>query len=133
MTPTPTMLRPEPYRPTKLAIRRSNLHRWGLFATAPIAAYELLEEAPYFLIAKKELSKTPSTETYSYYLDPETSIVGLGLAGLYNHSYEPNCCHEIDQVNELMRHYALRAIAPGEELTLNYGEENANNFLKGKD
>ena len=124
------MLRSEPHRPTKLSVRRTALHRWGVFATAPIAAHELLEEAPYFLIAKKELSKTPSTETYSYYLDPETSLVGLGLAGLYNHSYQPNCCHEIDPVTELMRHYALRAIAPGEELTLNYGEENAANFQK---
>ena len=127
----PTMLRTEPHRPTKLAVRRSPLHGWGVFATAKIAAYELLEESPYFLTPLKELRKAPSCETYSYYLDNHTSIIGLGLAGLYNHSSDPNCSHEIDQVNNLMRHYALRPIATGEELTIDYGQENAAAFLKG--
>jgi SET domain-containing protein len=29
-----------------------------------------------------------------------------------------------------MRHYALRDIAAGEEITLNYGAENAKHFLE---
>jgi SET domain-containing protein len=131
MTTAPTMLRPEPYHANKLAVRRSPLHRWGVFATAKIAAYELLEESPYFLTPLKELRKAPSCETYSYYLDNTTSIIGLGLAGLYNHSSDPNCSHEIDQVNNLMRHYALRPIALGEELTIDYGTDNAAHFMKG--
>lgn len=125
------MLCAEPYRPTKLSVRRSRLHGWGVFAAEPIAAYELLEESPYFISPLKELRKAPSCETYSYYLDEETSIIGLGLAGLYNHSSDPNCSHEIDNVNQLMKHYALRDIAAGEELTIDYGAENAAHFLKG--
>lgn len=124
------MLRPEPYHATKLAVRRSPLHRWGVFATAPIAAHEVLEEAPYYCVPKAELQ---SSEAYSYYLDEETSIFGGGMTGFYNHSPTPNASHEIDPVNELMRHYALRDIAPGEELTIDYGEENAANFMKGKE
>lgn len=131
LTTSPTMLRSEPHRPTKLAVRRSPLHGWGVFATAPIAAYELLEEAPYFTTPLKELRKAPSCETYSYFLDSTTSIIGLGLAGLYNHSSDPNCSHEIDHVNQLMKHYALRSIAAGEELTIDYGTENAAHFMKG--
>jgi uncharacterized protein len=130
MTPAPTMLRPEPYHATKLAVRRSPLHRWGVFATAPIAKHEVLEEAPYACVPKKQLAKAPACETYSYYLDDATSILGFGLAPLYNHHDTPNASHEIDQVNELMRHYALRDIAAGEEITLNYGAENAKHFLE---
>lgn len=129
-TAAPTMLRTEPHRPTKLAVRRSPLHGWGVFATARIAAYELLEESPYFVVPKRELRKTPACETYSYYLQDDASLIGLGLAGLYNHSATPNASHEIDQINKLMRHYALRDIAPGEELTIDYGQENASHFWK---
>jgi SET domain-containing protein len=127
MTTPPTMLRPEPYHATKLAVRRSPLHRWGVFATARIAAHEVLEEVPYYCVPKAELA---ASEPYSYYLSDDTSIFGGGMAGFYNHSAEPNTDHEIDRVNELMRHYALRDIAAGEELTLNYGEENAKHFLE---
>jgi SET domain-containing protein len=127
MTKPPTMLRPEPYHATKLAVRRSPLHRWGVFATAPIAAHEVLEEVPYYCVPKAELA---AAEPYSYYLTDDTSIFGGGMAGFYNHSEAPNTDHEIDRVNELMRHYALRDIATGEELTLNYGEENASMFLR---
>jgi len=81
-------------------------------------------------VPKKQLAKAPACETYSYYLDDSTSILGFGLAPLYNHHDTPNACHEIDQVNELMRHYALRDIAAGEEITLNYGADNAKHFLK---
>lgn len=126
----PTMLRPEPYHATKLAVRRSPLHRWGVFATAPIAKHEVLEEAPYACVPKKQLAKAPACETYSYYLSDATSILGFGLAPLYNHHDTPNASHEIDQVNELMRHYALRDIAAGEEITINYGAENAKHFLE---
>ena len=52
----------------------------------------------------------------------------MGNSGLYNHSFNPNVEYEIDKVNEVMRHYAIKEINVWEELTLNYGEENAKNF-----
>ncbi len=128
-----SMLREEPLRPAKIAVRKSKLHRWGVFAIAPIAAYEIIEEAPFFSVDRKQICKVPSCQKYSYYSDSETNIIGLGFAGLYNHSYTPNCSYEVDYVNELMRHYALCDIVSGEEITLNYGEENAKYFLKGEE
>lgn len=130
MTSAPSMLKQNLYRSPKLAVRRSPVHRWGVFAVEPIAAHELLEESPFFYISKKELKKTPACEPYTYYFDENWSIVGLGLAGLYNHDTTPNTDHQLDKLNEVMRHYATRNIKIGEELTLNYGEENAANFLK---
>lgn len=130
MTSAPSMLKQDLYRSPKLAVRRSPVHRWGVFAVEPIAAHELLEESPFFYISKKELKRTPACEPYTYYFDDTWSIVGLGLAGLYNHDTTPNTDHQLDKLNEVMRHYATRNIKIGEELTLNYGEENAANFLK---
>lgn len=127
-----SMLRPNPLGPVKLAIRKSNLHRWGVFAKKFISAYEIIEEAPFFSVDRKQINKVPSCHKYSYYLDCQTNIIGLGYAGLYNHSYTPNCSYEVDYVNELMRHYALCDIVAGEEITLDYGEENAKYFLKGE-
>ena len=57
-------------------------------------------------------------------------IIGMGNCGLYNHSIDPNVEFEIDRINEIMRHYSIRDIDAGEELTLNYGEENAKNFME---
>ncbi len=52
------------------------------------------------------------------------SMIGLGFAGLYNHSYEPNADWKRDHVNMIMEHFAIKDIAAGEEIVINYGEEN---------
>ena len=65
-------------------------------------------------------------------MDDERSIIGLGFCGLYNHSFDPNVEYEIDKINEVMRHYAIKDIDPDEELTLNYGEENVKDFFTDK-
>jgi SET domain-containing protein len=130
MTPAPSMLKQDLYRSPKLAVRRSPVHRWGVFAVEPIAAHELLEESPFFYLDKREIKKAPACEPYTYYFDEAWSIVGLGLAGLYNHATTPNADHQIDKLNEVMRHYSTRAIQAGEEITLHYGDENAANFQK---
>jgi len=112
-----------------MIVQRSNIHRWGVFAKDSIKKYEILEEFPYFKVPLEELNNAPSCVSYSYNLDNEFSIIGMGFCGLYNHSFDPNVDYEIDKVNEVMRHYAIRDIDAGEELTLNYGEENAENFI----
>jgi SET domain-containing protein len=122
------MMRESLYHSPKLVVRRSAIHRWGVFALAPIEAYELLEEAPYFVAPREELAALPSCNAYSYDLSDDELIIGMGFAGLYNHSTQPNVEFEIDKVNQAMRHYAVRRVEAGEELTLDYGEDNAAAF-----
>lgn len=112
----------------KLVVRRSDIHRWGVFARQRIKKYEILEEFPYFLIPTEEINQCNSCIPYSYVLDDKFSIIGMGFCGLYNHNSESNVNFEIDKVNEVMRHYATKDINVGEELTLDYGEENTKNF-----
>jgi len=115
----------EAHKTDKICVRRSRLHRWGVFATAKIAKNEVLEDSPYIAISAEELENSPSVEPYTYWLEDQDSLLGLGFAGLYNHSFEPNADYQVDKVSEVIRHYAIRDIEPGEEITLNYGVDNA--------
>lgn len=114
----------ELYKNPKICVRRSKIHRWGLFALEQIKEREILEEAPYFVLTKEELNIAPICNAYSYWLEDTRSLIGMGFAGLYNHSFESNVDYQIDKINEIIRHYATRDIAKGEELFLNYGSEN---------
>lgn len=126
--PAPSLLRETLYRSSKLVVRRSSRHRWGVFALEPIDAYELLEEAPYAVVPREQIDAAPVCEVYSYSFDDESVVIGFGFAGLYNHAAEPNSSYELDRINEVMRHYATRAIGAGEELTLDYGAENVERY-----
>lgn len=112
----------------KLIVKRSKIHRWGVFAREPIKKYEILEEFPYFKVPKSEITNTQACLDYSYPFDDDFHIIGMGFCGLYNHSSNSNIEYEIDKVNEIMRHYAISDINIGDELTLDYGEENVSHF-----
>jgi SET domain-containing protein len=120
------------FRGFKICVKRSFLHRWGVFALVDIKQYELLEETPYFLVPKEEANAAPSCSVYTYGFCDENLLIGTGCACLYNHSYEPNAAYELDAVNQSIRHYALKDIEEGSEITINYGEDNAKSFLEKK-
>jgi len=112
----------------KVFVKRSKIHRWGVFAKEKIKKYEIIEEFPYFFIPSDEMNLTKSIIQYSYDFNGGY-VIGMGYCGLYNHSLNSNLDYQIDGANEIMIHYATRDIDIGEELTLNYGEENAKNFV----
>ena len=118
------------FRGFKICVKRSHLHRWGVFALVDIEKDELLEEAPYFVVPQNEADAAPSCNVYTYSLSANNLLIGTGCACLYNHSYEPNVDYDIDKVNQVIRHYSIKDIAEGEELMLDYGEENAQQFLE---
>ncbi len=118
------------FRGFKICVKRSSLHRWGVFALVDIAPYEILEETPYFLVPKEEADSAPSCNIYTYGFSDENLLIGTGCACLYNHSYEPTADYTIDKVNQMICHYAIKNIREGEEITIDYGEENAKHFLE---
>lgn len=68
---------------------------------------------------------------YLFKINKKRCIDGRGrenLARYINHSCAPNCRPEINAAETRVFIFAKRAIAPGEELTYNYGSEYAKEY-----
>jgi len=93
----------------------------GVFARKMIRAGEVIERVPDFLIPFKTIAagrKNPTLAHYFYEWNRTHAAVSLGYGSLYNHSYKPNAVYRHGQM--AMIYAALRDIAPGEEITVNY-------------
>jgi len=124
----------ELYLNPNITISKSPIHRWGVFAIDDIKKYDVLQESPYCTFTYKELRKRSDVVTrytYDSFDNPGTSdlVLGFGFAALFNHSPEHNAAYELDTVNQVMRHYAVKDIPAGEEILINYGcEEDESDF-----
>jgi SET domain-containing protein len=101
----------------------------AVFATAAIAKDEILETSPVLPLALKD-SECPGLGDYSLAwgedveggLGPQKDCaIGLGFLSLYNHSEAPNVTFDHDYDGEEIAVRALRDIAAGEELGIDYG------------
>ena len=105
----------------------------GVVADRAIRAGELVERSPVLVIPPQDRAAADATVVFTYvfmwehgtieedlYKHEGRSAIALGYTSLLNHSYTPNC--------EFIRHIdefaidlvALRDIAEGEELTIDY-------------
>jgi hypothetical protein len=105
----------------------------GVLADAPIGKGELVERSPVLVIPHQDRAAVDGTIVFTYvfmwehdtieedlYRHEGRAAIALGFTSLLNHSYAPNCTfiRHIDEfVIDLV---ALRDIAPGEELTIDY-------------
>jgi SET domain-containing protein len=102
----------------------SDVHGMGVFAAELIAEGGVIEICPVLLFPKAELAALRQTMLDDYYFDwgaaGEWFAIALGYGSLYNHAYEPNADYGMDFDNKTIDIYALRDIAPGEEIFVNY-------------
>ena len=108
----------------------------GVAAAAPIAAGELIERAPVIIVPEAERPAVDESSVGNHIFMWEHGTAGddlysrkgraavvLGFASLVNHSADPNC-RFIRHIEALaLDVIAIRDIAPGEELTFDYGME----------
>jgi hypothetical protein len=101
----------------------------GVFATAPIAAGEIFERAPVIVSPDTEWAHLEKTVLFHFSFcwgsNLEHAAIALGYASLYNHSFAPNARYRLQLDDHLIHFVALRAIAPGEEITVNYNGDPA--------
>lgn len=99
----------------------------GVFTTEEIPKGTRIEESPVIVLSKKDSDFADKTLLHDYLFvwgnRQLKTCVALGYCSVYNHSYEPNCDHEMDFEKKTMRVRTLRKIKKGEELFINYNGE----------
>lgn len=112
----------------RIQVRRSGVHGKGVFAVAPLAkGDEVIEYTGEVISWHEALRRHPHDpkdpdHTFYFHIDDQHVIdakVGGNSARWINHACSPNC--EADERGERVFIKALRDIAPGEELSYDYG------------
>jgi hypothetical protein len=102
----------------------------GVYAVADIPAGTVVERVPVILIPKAQVfpgdgvpSPSPAVSWYVFDWAGMTKrdyvALALGYGSIYNHSYEPNSRY-VKEPPDLLSFVALRDIAAGEEILINY-------------
>jgi SET domain-containing protein len=106
----------------KLHIRRSKIHRYGVFAGQRIPANrKVVEYTGKRLNRKQAKYRGDGDYTYLFAVDSYWTLdgaVGGSGAEIINHSCNPNLVSRVMKGHVL--YMSLRVIKPGEELTVNY-------------
>jgi uncharacterized protein len=93
----------------------------GVFAQTMIARGTVFEKVPVIVIPDKMFvgqKDNPYRNNYFFMWGKGTVAIVLGYGSLYNHSYTPNARYEHGPL--VLSFRALRDIAAGEEITINY-------------
>ncbi len=94
----------------------------GVYCLQAIAEGSIIEVCPLIIIPEKDTQLLDKTYLFHYYFKWENnqSAIALGYGSLYNHAALPNAesVNLIDSAE--LRIVAIKDIAAGEEITLNY-------------
>jgi uncharacterized protein len=108
-----------PFVPSeKIEVRQVRGKGRGVFARVPIAERELIEIVPVLVLAEEDMEQT-ELAGYCFLWGRNKVALPLGYGALYNHSIAPNAEY-VDRAPRTKLFRALRDIAPGEEITINY-------------
>lgn len=107
-----------------VAVRPSEGKGRGVFALKDFAPGEVIERAPVIVIPAEQTRHIEATvlDNYTYCWGEEGKELALvlGAGSVYNHSSHPNAVYERAPDELEMRYVALREIAEGEEIFINY-------------
>ena len=94
----------------------------GVFARRPIRKGTVIETVPVLLIPFEHIAvgrKDSFFARFCFLRTRTAAALALGYGALYNHSFRPNAQYD-EGPAATMTFTALRAIAAGEEITINY-------------
>lgn len=107
----------------------------GVFTSIPISKGDLIESAPVIVLDDKDRLIIHKTLLHDYYFlwepgeDEEyEAAIALGYGSLYNHSKEPNAEFVPVFDEKVIEFIALRDIAAGEEILIEYDEGGNSSF-----
>jgi uncharacterized protein len=112
----------ERYACFRIAIRRSRIHRYGVYALEKIPANRKVIEYTGERVNRRDAKQRGEGDhTYLFAVDDYWTLdgaVGGSGAEIINHSCEPNLISRVMKGHVL--YMSRRAIKPGEELTVSY-------------
>lgn len=95
----------------------------GVFARRAISEGEVFETCPVLVLSAEAIENfATGIGSYVFEWGEGKLALALGYGSLYNHSYEPNARYD-DVGRQTKVFTALRDIASGEEITVNYNGE----------
>lgn len=96
----------------------------AVFTREAIPADTIIEIAPVIVMTPEERKLLDQTKLHDYIFlwgeKEDKCAMALGWIPVFNHQYESNCEYFMDFEDETMFIKTVRAVAPGEELTINY-------------
>jgi len=102
----------------------------GVFTSREIEKGAVIEVCPVIIIPKAELPIIHKTVLHDYYFlwghDLTDCAIALGFGSIYNHELMPNANFILDIEQQTIDIEAIKNIAPGDEITLNYHGEPGN-------
>jgi hypothetical protein len=107
-----------------VTVRPSQGRGRGIFADRDFAEGDLIERCPVLVCSEKSRVPFARTRLNDYHFNwlpkNDTVVIALGYGSLYNHSQTPNAdwVNHID--HNLMDFVALKPIAAGDEIFVNY-------------
>jgi len=108
--------------PDSIEVKRIPGKGRGVFAVQPIAEGTTFERVPVIVMPAEEIIDAADHSVMADYVfdwGKGTVALALGYGSLYNHSYAPNARYD-DEGQRAKIFTALRDIAVGEEITVNY-------------
>lgn len=115
------------YFNSKIEMRRSSIHGWGIFAKEFISSGEILEEEPFLIIPMSPNESSSLFIDYRYNFPRTNSkyqVIVFGFSCIYNHSNDPNAKWETDEENNIFIFSATKNIEKDEEILIYYGGDN---------
>ena len=110
-----------------LYIKESTGKGRGIYSTEDIEVGTVVEIAPVIVLPEADSTLIDRTFLYNYYFlwgdEHKNYAICLGYGSLYNHSYSPNCIYETYYDDNVIHFVAIKDIAAGEELTVNYNHD----------
>lgn len=114
-----------------LKVAESPLHGRGCFATRDLSPGSVVGRAELLVFPPEELAALHQTRLkyYVFYVKdgpvpdgPYFSAVAMGPISFCNHSPDANCDFHVDEAAATVILTARRAVAEGEEVTIDYGD-----------
>jgi len=105
--------------PADVFVARSSLHGRGVFAGRTFFAGETIEDCPVLLLPAERVIAL-GLDGYCFEWTAGQVAIALGFGSLYNHAWHPNAQYDHDYGAGIVTYSAVRHIAAGDEITINY-------------